>query len=211
MKRFRHAVLRLLSIADQPDDDDDARLKNRVGVGAGYFTIVAPLGVPLAASPPLVGWAVALGLSLWTTRLPALHSERASAIAQPTCGKVGAANVTPNGATIVRYPATTPTRFRRRVSSSSSGRSAMEIIRLTTSRRRCRTECRLSMAWLTSLRSGLKAEDSARVERFEPIPRTGRHLGPWPRPSSWPGRPAGAAGCGLAARLPVVPHAVTGW
>ena len=62
----RAAVRRLIAIADRPDDDDDARLRKRVGVGAGYVTIVAPLGLPLAAPTPLVGWAVALSLSLWS-------------------------------------------------------------------------------------------------------------------------------------------------
>jgi guanylate cyclase len=58
--------VRLISIADQPDDDDDARLRKRVGVAAGYLTIVAPLGVPAAAPTPLVGWVLALGLSLFS-------------------------------------------------------------------------------------------------------------------------------------------------
>jgi adenylate cyclase len=57
---------RLLSIADLPGDDDEVRLRKRVGVAAGYLTIVAPLGVPLGASSPLVGWGVALILSLWS-------------------------------------------------------------------------------------------------------------------------------------------------
>ena len=64
--RLRTAVLRLLSIADAPGDDDDARLRKRAGVAAGYVTIVAPLGLPLAAPTPLVGWVVALGLSLFS-------------------------------------------------------------------------------------------------------------------------------------------------
>jgi guanylate cyclase len=57
---------RLIAIADEPGDDDDARLRKRVGVAAGYFTIIAPLGVPLGAPTPLVGWAIALSLSLWS-------------------------------------------------------------------------------------------------------------------------------------------------
>jgi adenylate cyclase len=65
-QRLRLALVRLISIADRPDDDDDARLRKRVGVVAGYFTIVAPFGVLLGASSPLVGWAVALSLSLWS-------------------------------------------------------------------------------------------------------------------------------------------------
>jgi adenylate cyclase len=39
-------VHRLISIADEPTDDDDFRLRKRVGVLAGYITVVAPLGAP---------------------------------------------------------------------------------------------------------------------------------------------------------------------
>jgi hypothetical protein len=65
-QRVGLALLPLISIADQPDDGDDARLRKRVGVAAGYFTIVAPLSLPLAVPTPLVGWGFALGLSLWS-------------------------------------------------------------------------------------------------------------------------------------------------
>jgi adenylate cyclase len=65
--RLRLALLRLISIADLPGDDDDVRLRKRVGVAAGYFTIVAPFGVTLAApSISLVASAVGLSLSLWS-------------------------------------------------------------------------------------------------------------------------------------------------
>jgi adenylate cyclase len=61
------ALLRLISIADQPGDDDDGRLRKRVGVAAGYFTIVAPFGVTLAAATLTpVFLAIALSLSLWS-------------------------------------------------------------------------------------------------------------------------------------------------
>jgi len=63
---LRETVTRLLSIADLPGDDDDARLRKRMGVAAGYVTIVAPLGVPLGASSPIIGWGVALILSLYS-------------------------------------------------------------------------------------------------------------------------------------------------
>jgi guanylate cyclase len=64
--RFRFAAGRVASIADGPDDDDDVRLRKRVGVFAGYVTIVAPLSLPLATATPLIGWLLALGLSLWS-------------------------------------------------------------------------------------------------------------------------------------------------
>lgn len=59
-------MTRLISIADLPDDDDDARLRKRAGVLGGYITIVAPLGAPAAAASPLLGWIFALGLSLFS-------------------------------------------------------------------------------------------------------------------------------------------------
>jgi guanylate cyclase len=65
-RRLQRLLLPFISIADEPDDDDDTRLRKRVGVAAGYFTIVAPLSLPLAAPTPLIGWVVALGLSLFS-------------------------------------------------------------------------------------------------------------------------------------------------
>jgi hypothetical protein len=62
----RNLLNRLLSIADLPGDDDDARLRKRMGVAAGYVTIVAPLGLPWGASSPLIGWVIALILSVWS-------------------------------------------------------------------------------------------------------------------------------------------------
>jgi adenylate cyclase len=59
----RRVLGRVLSIADEPGDDDDIRLRKRVGVAAGLVTIVAPLGVPLAAPTPIVGWILALALA----------------------------------------------------------------------------------------------------------------------------------------------------
>src|SRR6266542_5098345 len=61
-------------------------------------------------------------------RLPALQSDSPSASAQPT-RDAGAASGRVSGAKMVTYPATTPARFRRRASSSSSGWSAIEISR----------------------------------------------------------------------------------
>jgi class 3 adenylate cyclase len=64
--RLRAALVRLIAIADAPDDDDDARLRKRAGVLGGYITIVAPLGAPAAAATPLIAWAFSLGLSLFS-------------------------------------------------------------------------------------------------------------------------------------------------
>ena len=54
-----------LAIADLPGDDDDTRLRKRVGIAAGYITIVAPLALPLE-SPTVLGIGLAIGLSLYS-------------------------------------------------------------------------------------------------------------------------------------------------
>jgi guanylate cyclase len=58
-------VSRVLAIADAADDDDDARLRKRVGIVAGLFTLVAPLGL-IANVPSLIGWVAALALSAYS-------------------------------------------------------------------------------------------------------------------------------------------------
>ena len=47
--RIVAAVARLIAIADDPADTDDTRLRKRVGVTAGYVTVVAPLTEPFQA------------------------------------------------------------------------------------------------------------------------------------------------------------------
>jgi guanylate cyclase len=64
--RIRAALVALIAIADAPGDDDDARLRKRAGVVAGYFTIVAPLGAPAAVTAPGIAWLLALALSLYS-------------------------------------------------------------------------------------------------------------------------------------------------
>jgi len=63
---LKATLVRLISIADLPTDDDDARLRKRAGVLAGYITIIAPLGAPAATATPLLGWILSLGLSLFS-------------------------------------------------------------------------------------------------------------------------------------------------
>ena len=53
---------RLISIADEPADDDDLRLRKRVGVVVGYLTLVAPLGAIFFAAGSPISYAMALGL-----------------------------------------------------------------------------------------------------------------------------------------------------
>ncbi len=64
--RVRDALLHLISIADLPEDDDGARLRKRVGVVAGYVTIVAPLSLPLESPGQALGWVLAAGLALFS-------------------------------------------------------------------------------------------------------------------------------------------------
>jgi guanylate cyclase len=63
-RRLDGLIARLGSIADEPADDDDARLRKRVGVIAGFATIAAPLSLPLATPTPAIGWALVLALSV---------------------------------------------------------------------------------------------------------------------------------------------------
>jgi class 3 adenylate cyclase len=57
-------VRRLISIGDEPADDDDVRLRKRVGVVAGYILVVGALALPVMAQGLAVSWAVALTLPL---------------------------------------------------------------------------------------------------------------------------------------------------
>jgi class 3 adenylate cyclase len=63
---LRAFVLRLISIADEADDADAVRLRKRVGVIAGYLTIVAPLSLPIQAQGHPLSWPLALGLSVFS-------------------------------------------------------------------------------------------------------------------------------------------------
>ena len=60
--RLGSLVHRLIALADEPSDDDDFRLRKRIGVVAGYLSIVAPLSVIGTAQQQRL--AVPLGLSL---------------------------------------------------------------------------------------------------------------------------------------------------
>ena len=57
---------RALSIADEPGDDEDLRLRKRMGVAAGYLTIVAPLTLPLIAQFHPVAAITGLSLSVFS-------------------------------------------------------------------------------------------------------------------------------------------------
>jgi guanylate cyclase len=56
-------VHRLISIADEPTDDDDLRLRKRVGVTAGFVIAVVALMLPGMAQGLPLSWAVALTMA----------------------------------------------------------------------------------------------------------------------------------------------------
>ena len=64
--RLATSLMLLISIADDPADSDDRRLRKRVGVAAGYVTIAAPLGVPFQTGFSVASWSLALGLSVFS-------------------------------------------------------------------------------------------------------------------------------------------------
>ena len=66
MRGLRGIGQRLLSIADDPSDDDDLRLRKRVGVAAGLLTIVAPLSLPIQAQGNPASFFLAGGLSVFS-------------------------------------------------------------------------------------------------------------------------------------------------
>ena len=62
--RVAGLVNRALSLADDPSDDDDLRLRKRMGVAAGYLTIVAPLTLPIIGQGHPVATVSGLAASL---------------------------------------------------------------------------------------------------------------------------------------------------
>ncbi len=61
MKARLGALLhRFISIADLPTDDDDLRLRKRMGVVAGYILIVAALQLPVLSQGLALNWAMAV-------------------------------------------------------------------------------------------------------------------------------------------------------
>lgn len=55
---------RLIGLADEPTDDDDVRLRKRVGVVAGYINALAAVQLPVLAQGLPLSWAVAVTMPL---------------------------------------------------------------------------------------------------------------------------------------------------
>ncbi len=63
-ERPRAVLHRLLAIADEPTDDDDVRLRKRVGVVGGYVNILFALNIPFLGQGLWVGWVVTVTMTL---------------------------------------------------------------------------------------------------------------------------------------------------
>jgi guanylate cyclase len=63
----RRWVSRSIAFADRPEDDDDTRLRKRVGIIAGYLTMFAPLFLPLQAGFSAPSVALAIAQSAYST------------------------------------------------------------------------------------------------------------------------------------------------
>ena len=66
MGGMRRLVLRLLGMADASTDDDDLRLRKRIGVAAGILTVVAPISLPIQAQGHPLSFVLAAALSAFS-------------------------------------------------------------------------------------------------------------------------------------------------
>ena len=64
--RVPGTVLRVLSIADDPRDEDDLRRRKHVGVAAGLLTILAPLTLPIQLPGEPIAWVIGISLSAFS-------------------------------------------------------------------------------------------------------------------------------------------------
>ncbi|MBA2382698.1 MAG: adenylate/guanylate cyclase domain-containing protein [Chloroflexi bacterium] len=65
-RRFLDRLLGLLAIADDPLDDEDIRRRKRVGVFAGYLTVLVPYSLPFQGAQLALSWPLAIGLSAYS-------------------------------------------------------------------------------------------------------------------------------------------------
>jgi adenylate cyclase len=76
MRGVRTLLNRLIAIADEPGDDDDLRLRKRMGVVGGYVSVVAPLTFP-GIRPGPASIVLGFGLAILTVvNLTALARSR---------------------------------------------------------------------------------------------------------------------------------------
>ncbi|MEO6579319.1 MAG: hypothetical protein ABIO99_10545, partial [Candidatus Limnocylindria bacterium] len=66
MEAIDRRVRRLLGVADATSDDDDLRLRKRIGVAAGLLTIVAPVSLPFQAQGHPASFVLAAALTLFS-------------------------------------------------------------------------------------------------------------------------------------------------
>ena len=66
MGRIGRLIVRLLSIADDPTDDDDLRLRKRIGVAAGILTVLSPISLPIQARGHPASFVLAAGLAAFS-------------------------------------------------------------------------------------------------------------------------------------------------
>ncbi len=66
MRALRGLIGRLVAIADDLTDDDDGRLRRRVGVVAGYLTIISPISLPMQALGHPLSWVLAASLAVFS-------------------------------------------------------------------------------------------------------------------------------------------------
>jgi adenylate cyclase len=59
-------VVRLVSMADDPSDADDLRLRKRIGVAAGILTVVSPISLPIQAQGHPLSFVLAAALSIFS-------------------------------------------------------------------------------------------------------------------------------------------------
>jgi guanylate cyclase len=62
MEAGLRTLYRLISIADEPTDDDDLRLRKRVGVVAGYILVTAAFVLPAMSQGLAIGWIAGLSM-----------------------------------------------------------------------------------------------------------------------------------------------------
>ena len=66
MPAIARLIVGLLGIADEASDDDDLRLRKRIGVAAGVLTVVAPVSLPIQAQGHPFSFVLAAALAVFS-------------------------------------------------------------------------------------------------------------------------------------------------